>query len=417
MKSGFFACFFTFFNLHSHRYAHEKTRKTDKKSIFSSAGKNPEHALSNMKELQDIIFAYDQAVLQKKRTALVTVVQVEGSSYRRPGARMLVTEDGDITGAISGGCLEGDALRKAQLALRLQQNKLEIYDTTDDEDHKLGVQLGCNGIVYILFEPLDDNDPDNPVHLFKKIVSTRQDAVLVTIFNRQKNAGQTGTCCFMNDTDSWFSCDPDLSSEARNMLHQKRSAVQAYGAQSVLYQFVPPATRLIIVGAGNDAQPLMEMAFLLGWNITVVDGRPAYATPQRFPKAGQVCVAKPAEILSVTDVDERTAVVLMTHNYNYDIAALERFLPTACPYIGVLGPQKKLHKMLEELGEKGVPAGESATGKIYGPVGLDIGAETAEEIALSVMAEIKAVFSDRKGAFLRDRQEGIHDRPSVLQHA
>src|SRR5678809_50052 len=111
-----------------------------------------------MKELNDIIIAYDRAVLQNKQTALATVVKVEGSSYRRPGARMLITEDGEITGAISGGCLEGDALRKAQFAIFQQQNKLEIYDTTDDEDARFGVQLGCNGIVHILFEPVKHPD-------------------------------------------------------------------------------------------------------------------------------------------------------------------------------------------------------------------------------------------------------------------
>jgi len=105
-----------------------------------------------MKELNDIIFAYDKAVSQNKQSALATVVKVDGSSYRRPGARMLVTEDGEITGAISGGCLEGDALRKAQFAMYQQQNKLQVYDTSDDEENKLGLQLGCNGIVYILFE-------------------------------------------------------------------------------------------------------------------------------------------------------------------------------------------------------------------------------------------------------------------------
>src|SRR3982751_1423675 len=107
-----------------------------------------------MKEIVDIIEAFENAQQQSKQTALATVVKVEGSSYRRPGARMLVTEDGEITGAISGGCLEGDALRKAQFAMFQQENKLEIYDTTDDGDTRLGVQLGCNGIVYILFEPV-----------------------------------------------------------------------------------------------------------------------------------------------------------------------------------------------------------------------------------------------------------------------
>src|SRR5678815_3032990 len=136
-----------------------------------------------MKELRDIVKAFDAATKSGKRTALATVVHVEGSSYRRPGARMLVTEDGDITGAISGGCLEGDALRKAQLAMFEKKNKLEIYDTSDEEDHKFGVQLGCNGIVYILFEPIKIDDPHNSVMLLKKIAQQRKDAVLVTVFN------------------------------------------------------------------------------------------------------------------------------------------------------------------------------------------------------------------------------------------
>src|SRR5215510_14267495 len=127
-----------------------------------------------MKELNDIIRSYDKAVQLNMQAALATVVKVEGSSYRRPGARMLVTGDGEITGAISGGCLEGDALRKAQFAMFQQKNKLEIYDTTDDEDNKLGVQLGCNGIVYILFEPVNTQDENNPVNFLKKIGNERK---------------------------------------------------------------------------------------------------------------------------------------------------------------------------------------------------------------------------------------------------
>src|SRR5690348_12476073 len=131
-----------------------------------------------MKELNDIIIAYNKAVSQNKKTALVTVVQVNGSSYRRPGARMLVTEDGEITGAISGGCLEGDALRKAQFAIFQQQNKLEIYDTTYEGDERLGIQLGCNGTVYILFEPIIAEQPNNPINLLRKVVENRKNAVL-----------------------------------------------------------------------------------------------------------------------------------------------------------------------------------------------------------------------------------------------
>ena len=369
-----------------------------------------------MKELHDILLAYEQAVLQNKRTALVTVVQVEGSSYRRPGARMLVAETGEITGAISGGCLEGDALRKAQMAMSQQRNRLEIYDTTDSEEDKLGIQLGCNGIVYILFEPIRQEDPNNPIQLLKKVAEKRTDAVLATVFNPQKHAEQTGTCCFLNTEESHGSGSLMLLSEANKILEQKATRIQGFQAEMALFQFIPPVLQLIIVGAGNDAQPLVDMAHLLGWRITMVDGRPAYLSARRFPKADQLHLCKPAELLSVVQIDERTAIVLMTHNYNYDLTALTQLLQHQCSYIGILGPKKKWQKMLDELKSQGIEPSEQALNSIYTPVGLDIGAETSEEIALSIMAEIKAVFSNRQGTFLRERPLEIHERSKLSGH-
>lgn len=370
-----------------------------------------------MKELNDIVAAYDRAVLQKKQTALASVVKVDGSSYRRPGARMLVTEDGEITGAISGGCLEGDALRKAQLAMFEKRNKLEIYDTSDDEDNKLGVQLGCNGIVYILFEPLQFDDPHNPVNLLKKVAHSRKDAVIATIFNEDKRLQQKGTVCFINEKETvLLSDDAELQAEAKIILDSKTSAVKSYEDQAALFQFIPPSVQLVIIGAGNDAQPLTDMAYILGWNAIVIDGRPVYATKQRFPKAGKVCITKPHEILNAATVDEQTAFVLMTHNYNYDLAALEQLMHTNSKYIGILGPKKKLQKMFDELIEKGIAISKDVLQKIYGPVGLDIGAETSEEIALSVIAEIKAIFSVRNGTSLRERKVEIHAR-SIMKDA
>jgi len=370
-----------------------------------------------MKELNDIILAYDKAVMQNKQTALITVVKVEGSSYRRPGARMLVTEDGEITGAISGGCLEGDALRKAQFAMLEQRNKIEIYDTTDEDDSRLGIQLGCNGIVYILFEPLQPYNENNPVHLLKKVAVQRKDAVIATVFNRDMRAEQTGTCCLVNNNE-FISLNEDVNmkKDARSVLEEKHSVVKDQDERSVLYQFIPPTIQLIVVGAGNDAQPVVDMAFLLGWKIIVADGRPAYATPQRFAKATGICIVKPVDILSSVQADEQTAVVLMTHNYNYDLAVFEQLLHTGCRYIGTLGPKKKLSRMLDELQEKGVNIEPAASKKIYGPVGLDIGAETSEEIALSVIAEIKAVFSKRQGSSLRERASEIHNRTLISSH-
>jgi len=220
-----------------------------------------------MKELNDIIQAYDKAVTQKKRAALVTVVKVVGSSYRGPGARMLVTEDGEITGAISGGCLEGDALRKAQFAMFEQKNRLEIYDTSDDEDSNLGVQLGCNGIVYILFEPINNDDPDHQVNLLKKVASKRVEAVLITLFNPDKSHVQKGTKGFVNEEESFFKDDEmkALKPDCTGVLADKLTLINDYeGSCSVMFQFIAPAVQLVIVGAGNDAQPLMDMAHLLG---------------------------------------------------------------------------------------------------------------------------------------------------------
>jgi len=155
---------------------------------------------------------------------------------------------------------------------------------------------------------------------------------------------------------------------------------------------------------------------LLGWNTIVADGRSSYATTQRFPKATRICLTKPADILSSVRIDGQTAVVLMTHNYNYDLAALEQLIRTNCRYIGALGPQKKLQKMFNDLIEKGILINDEMMRCIYGPVGLDIGAETSEEIALSVLSEIKAVFSQREGSSLKARTTEIHIRNSILPH-
>src|ERR1700760_1312386 len=146
-----------------------------------------------MKEIRDILQAFARAQQAGKRSALATVVHVEGSSYRRPGARMLVTEDGQLTGAISGGCLEGDALRKALFAINQQKNKLVTYDTTNEDDVQFGVQLGCNGIVHILFEPIDEGKEYHPLRLLKYLIAKRREAVLLTLFSLDRAADQQGT--------------------------------------------------------------------------------------------------------------------------------------------------------------------------------------------------------------------------------
>ncbi len=297
-----------------------------------------------------------------------------------------------------------------------QRNKLEIYDTTDDEDDKLGVQLGCNGIVYILFEPIRNDNVNNPVNLLKLIAMKRKDSVLTTIFNKDKFSEQPGTCYFVSDEEVVFSSnDRNILADAQIALSQRMSAAKEYPGYSALYQYVPPVIQIVVVGAGNDAQPLADMASLLGWNIIVVDGRPTYANRQRFPKANKICAVKASEFLQRVTIDEQTAVVLMTHNYSYDTAILEQLVGANCNYLGVLGPKKKLEKMFSELAEKGIEIDKETLLKTYGPVGLDIGAETSEEIAVSIIAEIKAVFSKRDGSSLKGREGEIHERSKISQ--
>lgn len=370
-----------------------------------------------MKEIIDIVAAYDEASAQGKKTALATVVLVEGSAYRRAGARMLITEDGQLTGAISGGCLEGDALRKARLVILQQQPLLVTYDTTDDDDAKLGVGLGCNGIIHILIEPITA-DADNPISLLKNIINNGRDAVLVTVFSiEDRKAPQPGTCLSLIEDELTVKL-PDnvpyqmaLITDAERVMEAQRSEILVYQAgveYTAFVEHIKPVISLLIAGAGNDAIPLTRIAAVLGWNITVIDGRPNYAVKQRFPSAQKVITAKPTEVLSHIGISNRTAIIMMTHNYNYEVALLKELLPLQLPYIGILGPKKKLERMLAQIEDEGISISEEQLNNIYGPAGLDIGSDGAEEIALSIVSEIKAVLSSRKGYSLKHKPSPIH---------
>jgi xanthine dehydrogenase accessory factor len=367
-----------------------------------------------VKELQEIVIAFDRAQQAGKLTALATVVHVDGSSYRRPGARMLVTDDGELTGAISGGCLEGDALRKARLVMAKQTSLLVTYDTTDDDDAKFGVGLGCNGIIHILIEPINADHEHNPIAFFKRFLSSREPVVMVTIFDmNNRQSPQYGTCLLVDQQGGSIGVLPDsavsevILFDAAQVLKNANTASNKYhyyDSFTCMIELLQPALSLVIVGAGNDAIPLVQMATVLGWQTTIVDGRTNYATVERFPSAGKVIVAKPNEVISRVAIDARTVFMLMTHNYNYDVALLSALLGFPLPYIGVLGPKKRLMRILDEImSEPTIPD------NLYGPAGLDIGSENAEEIALAIVSEIQSVLNKRKGESLRTKQV-IHDR-------
>ncbi|GAB3004379.1 XdhC family protein [Cyclobacterium sediminis] len=373
-----------------------------------------------MKEIKEIIKAYNLAVQHNEKTALATVVKVEGSSYRQPGARMLITENGALTGAISGGCLEGDALKKAQMVIFKQQSMLVTYDTTDDDDAKFGVGLGCNGIIHILIEPIVENKENNPIQLLKACTTNRAPKVLVTLFDLKNNrASQPGTLLLFQEKEAISSqAFKQIKTEVQNSILEACSTVFTHSKsliqsieQSNFTAFVEnmqPSIRLNIIGAGNDVLPLVKLAKAMGWDIVIADGRSDLVTPTRFPEAISLLRGKANEVAAQLKVDRKTAVVLMSHNFNYDLEILKGLYPYNCPYIGVLGPKKKLLKLMDQLANQDIALQEKEENLIFGPMGLDIGAESPEEIALSILSEVKAVMAGNVGGHLRAKNGPIH---------
>lgn len=368
-----------------------------------------------MKELQSIITAYEKSKSQNQKTALATVVKVDGSAYRRPGARMLVTEDGQLTGAISGGCLEGDALRKAQAVIFQQKSMLVTYDTTDEDDQKFGIGLGCNGIIQVLIEPIDSEDDSNPVELLKIALENRIPGVLITIFSLKNSRGeQVGTKVLWKenkaigkpeglDSSLWALIKDELMN-----LDFPNNSIKSYPQLdeiSVFYESIKPVIRVLLFGAGNDTIPVAKIADLLGWELILIDGRKTHATAQRFMTANKIVISPAEEAVGQLESDSNTVALLMTHNFEYEVVVLEQLLPLHLPYIGILGPRKKGLKLIERLEINGI---QVSTSNIYFPMGLDIGAEGSEEIALSALAEIKAVLSKKQPIFLREKEGPIH---------
>ncbi|SFG38476.1 Xanthine and CO dehydrogenase maturation factor, XdhC/CoxF family [Algoriphagus hitonicola] len=371
-----------------------------------------------MKEFQEIIQSYEFAKSENLSVALATVVQVDGSAYRRPGARMLVTQEGNLTGAISGGCLEGDALRKAQTVIFQQKSMLVTYDTTDEDDQKFGVGLGCNGIIHVLIEPIDLSHPENPIELIKKALEKREVSLLISVFSvANSKSEQVGTILLSQGQNQFGDYTrvheeflPTLQSEIKYFdasQNQIKSFPDSLGQFSVFFELVKPTVRVLLFGAGNDTQPVAKLSEILGMELILIDGRKNLASPTRFPQAKKIIQGHAEEVIDQIETDIYTVALLMTHNFEYEVIILEKLLTCLIPYIGILGPKKKTEKLIERLESKGI---QVSTDNFYAPIGLEIGAETSEEIALSIFAEIKAVLNKKQPIFLRDKVGPIHEK-------
>ncbi|RMH95187.1 MAG: XdhC/CoxI family protein [Calditrichaeota bacterium] len=372
-----------------------------------------------MKELQAILHKIDHLEQQGKRFALATVVKVSGSTYRRPGARMLITEDGETIGAVSGGCLEGDVYQRAQQLMSTGTPQLVTYDTTSPEDIFWGTGMGCGGVTHVLIDPFPEEAGHRVLKKLRESLQQDHPVVLATVFRVEGNLTVHPGDMFLVDetmdplgTVEHSRLRETLLARAREVFRRGRSANVTIrlpeGEAEVLLEALMPPLPLIIFGGGQDVFPVIDLARILGWRVTVVEYREALAVKERFPAADRVLLwaedAPPAELT----LDSRTVCVIMTHHYLTDKKILRHLLPSPVSYIGFLGPKQRARQLLNELREEGVSVTDAQLQRLYSPVGLDIGAETAEEVAFSIIAEIQAVLSHRRGGFLRERKGAIH---------
>ncbi len=365
-----------------------------------------------MKEIRQIVAAFAEIDFSKHKAALATLVRVEGSSYRRTGARMLVLDNGVFLGGISGGCLEGDALRRAQKAIATGRPSVVTYDTTRDDDSQIGIGLGCNGIVDVLLTPLDPADAANPVALLRERAHSRQPRLIATITSCDGQPEALGRSIAFESPEQWQRDFP-LPAFAEAVLRDAEAILERGETQTLVYtpetstevrvclEVLMPALHLILYGGGNDVYPMIRMGKELGWDVTLM------ANPLKIDKSANVNVLNPKDG-EQPDIDAYTATVLMAHDYKTDYRNLAHLLASPARYIGLLGPRKRAQKMFDAFEQGGKTVGPNDLARIYAPAGLDIGALTPEEIALSIAAEIRACFAGRPGGSLRLREGAIH---------
>ncbi|HEX8687474.1 MAG TPA: XdhC family protein [Pyrinomonadaceae bacterium] len=380
-----------------------------------------------MNEVRALVEAFDAANRKGEGCALATVVSVEGSSYRRPGARMLVCEDGASTGTISAGCLESDVIEHAKRVIRTGEAVLVEYDTASTSGEMAwGLGLGCNGLVRVLVEPLSYGS----LYVEALRRSCEADACAVTVATVYQHtpsgsdlvAGRVaiGARLFIDEGGEVGS--ENLSDEAASLIEgdvrmsarRDSAGTRVYevagGSLKVFMEVLLPPIRLVVFGAGQDALPVVALARTLGWQTEVVDPQARPVSLSRFALADRVTLARPEDVGSRVNITPRTLTLLMSHNYSHDLALLRFLLASPACYIGVMGPRRRTERMLSELAaSEETPFPEEAElTRLYSPAGLDVGANAPAEIALSIVAEMRAVLAGRRGQMLRERRGSIH---------
>ena len=334
-----------------------------------------------MSELSQILDAAEAMAARGEPMALATVVATRGSTYRRAGARLLIPAEGEPIGNISGGCLEGDVARIGREVIASGETRTIEFDMTADDDAVWGYGLGCNGAIELFVEP--------SAGALESVGALR--------------TGQ-GSCLVipLDGPDAGLH-RLETDGAAGAALDRGIPRVEEVDGERTYYEPLLPPLRLLVCGAGHDAIPLVRGAMELGWRVVVVDARQALLTSERFGPGVDFANPDPEAAADALAPDERTAAILMSHNYLRDIGYLRSFLGRPLAYLGVLGPRGRTAQMLAEIGQP------KAIARLHAPAGLDIGAEGPEEVTHAIIAEILAVTRRREGGPLRDRPGPIHD--------
>jgi xanthine dehydrogenase accessory factor len=368
-------------------------------------------------EITDVLEALEGLRDAGQRMALATIVAVRGSTYRRPGARLLVPEEGAPIGNLSGGCLEGDVADMARVVMRDGAARLAGWDLTADDDDVWGLGLGCNGAIEVFIEPAER--AVTVARALREALDQQRPISVITALESDATGVEPGARLIVRPDGSVESSlgdegvDGEATVAAKELLSAGRSEIRtfAHGTRAFVEVLEPPL-RLVICGAGHDAIPLSRAAAGIGWRPVIVDDRAAFLTEDRFPDASSLIhVGEPLEVADRASIDERACAVVMTHNYLRDRDYVRGLLRTDVGYIGMLGPAARTQRILMDLAEDGVEITDRDRRRIHGPAGLDLGAEGPDEVAHAIIAEILAVRHQREGGSLRERRGPIHDRP------
>src|SRR5262245_2501746 len=336
--------------------------------------------MKHWRETSEIVDRVSVLASAGRRAAMATVVRIDGSAYRRPGARFLIEDDGRTIGGVSGGCLEADVREVGQRVIDTGTPRLLHYDTGADDQVVWGLGLGCNGAVDIFVQSATEP------HTLDVLKDLRGRLADTTAFALSTTLGGPGA----GQARVLDAPPPD-----------RQSRVTHEGAQTIFTEtFVPPPP-LIVCGAGDDARPLVAYASEAGFAVTAVDHRQAFLGADRFPSARRLLLLRPDGDVNALAVDDRTLVVVKMHSFVHDRDWLKVFLASPAVYIGLLGPRARADEILGQLGAEGDP-------RLFAPVGLTVGADGPEQIAISVVGELLAVLSRQQPGHLREKRQAIH---------